>query len=435
MDFGLQVMESLRQRIYSFTAERFALSKCRVGLSDQLEPDATNLAEVLSNLKDRSPNKFRLLNQHLRQVFPNIHEVSVRPSAGDAQHCEIIVYEEDSDDEQDAIPLADSGTGIGQVVAMLYVLVASKHQKTILIDEPQSFLHPGAVRKLFQIFALYPHHQYVVATHLPTVIAASKASTILLVRKETCAQTSFTPIDVNETKELSTILDEVGARLSDVFGADSILWVEGNTERDCFPMILEALTEQKQWGTEFVPVISPDELVGSDADRIVRIYERLSQGKGLLPPAVGFVFDRECRTTKTRDDLERRLGGRVKFLPRRMFENYFLNPKAIAAVANEITGFSEAPITASEIDVWLQQKVQERQYYCQHQGAETATVDSWITHIDGARVLENLFAHFSNQRVSYRKVEHGLELTQWLLANDPGDFKEVASLVQELLKS
>jgi hypothetical protein len=59
MDFGLRVMEMLRQRIYRFTAERFALSKCRIGLSDQLEADATNLAEVLSNLKDRSPNKFR----------------------------------------------------------------------------------------------------------------------------------------------------------------------------------------------------------------------------------------------------------------------------------------------------------------------------------------------------------------------------------------
>jgi AAA domain, putative AbiEii toxin, Type IV TA system len=435
MDFGLQVMESLRQRIYSFTAERFALKKCRVGLSDQLEPDATNLAEVLSNLKDRSPNKFRLLNQHLRQVFPNIHEVSVRPSAGDAQHCEIIVYEEDSDDEQDAIPLADSGTGIGQVVAMLYVLVASKHPKTILIDEPQNFLHPGAVRKLFQIFALYSQHQYVVATHLPTVIAASKASAILLVRKEPGAQTTLTPIDVGETKELSTVLDEVGARLSDVFGADSILWVEGNTERDCFPMILNALTEQKQWGTEFVPVIGPDEFVGSDADRIVRIYERLSQGKGLLPPAVGFIFDRECRSRRIREDLGRRLGGRVKFLPRRMLENYFLNPKAIAAVVNEITGFSEGMITESEIDVWLQQKTQERQYYCKHQGADAANKASWTTEVDGAKVLENLFAHFSNQRVSYKKVEHGTKLTEWLLANDPGDFKEVATLLEKLLGS
>ena len=125
----------------------------------------------------------------------------------------------------------------------------------------------------------------------------------------------------------------------------------------------------------------------------------------------------------------------MNFLPRRMFENDCLNPKAIAAVVNQITGFSEAIITDSEIEVWLKQEIQERQYYCKHQGADAANKASWTTEVDGARVLEDLFAHFSNQRVSYRKVEHGTKLTEWLLANDPGDFKEVATLLEKLLKS
>jgi len=48
------------------------------------------------------------------------------------------------------VPLSESGTGVGQVLAILYVVFTSEYPRTIVIDEPQSFLHPGAVRKLFE---------------------------------------------------------------------------------------------------------------------------------------------------------------------------------------------------------------------------------------------------------------------------------------------
>lgn len=47
--------------------------------------------------------------------------------------------------------LAESDTGIGQVLAILYVVIMAKYNQVIIIDEPQSFLHPGAVRKLIEI--------------------------------------------------------------------------------------------------------------------------------------------------------------------------------------------------------------------------------------------------------------------------------------------
>ena len=33
-------------------------------------------------------------------------------------------------------------------------------------------------------------------------------------------------------------LAEIGKRLSDVFGAENILWVEGQTEEQCYPLII-----------------------------------------------------------------------------------------------------------------------------------------------------------------------------------------------------
>jgi AAA domain, putative AbiEii toxin, Type IV TA system/AAA ATPase domain len=430
-DFGLNVTRTLQGRIYSFRAERFAVESCRLEHDERLRPDASNLAEVLNNLAGKTPKKLRTLNSHLRYVFPQIHEASVRLVKGNSQHGEVIIYDEDSDDEKDAVPLKDSGTGIGQVLAMLYVLVSSKYPQVIIIDEPQSFLHPGAVRKLFEIFEMYPQHQYIVSTHQPFVITASETTSITLVTKARGRESSFTPIDTNETEHLRLCLNEVGARLADVFGADNILWVEGATERDCFPLILKKLKPQKLKGTAFVPVLSADETLGKDADRVIRIYQELSKGRGLLPPAVGFIFDRECRSDKEIADLERYANRTVKFIKRQMYENYLLNAKAIEAVLLSSTGMSKKRISASKIQKWMDQEIKRPEYYC----LKIKERDPWVKYIDGAKLLGRLFAHFSDATLSYenKKVEYGVKLTKWLLENDPKDLEQIAELVQSLL--
>jgi hypothetical protein len=429
-DVGINIFEALKGRLYNFKAERFNVGKSHAGLGRRLEPDARNLPEVLGNLLGETPAKFRLLNQYFKTIFPQIYEVSARNVSGDPQmglSREIIVYEVDSADPEDAFPLSHGGTGLGQVLAMLYVLVESKEPQVIIIDEPQSFLHPGAVRKLFEVLSLYPQHQYIIATHLPYIIHSAKPATITLVTKERGQQSHLQPIDVNETQELSVCFDQVGARLSDAYGADNILWVEGLTERDCFPLILEKYSEQRLMGTEVVPVISVDEVLGKGADRVIGIYRQLSQGKGLRPPAVGFIFDRECRKKEKRDDLERQLGGQVRFIKRRMYENYLLEPKAIAAVLKDLPEVDKRAITTTKIKRWMEKEVKRPNYLCK------VINEPWINIIDGAKILENLFSHFSDQAFIYKKVEHGVKLTKWLLDNDMGDLREVAVLIEGLL--
>jgi hypothetical protein len=430
-DVGAKVLNVLKERLYNFKAERFNVGKYLAGLGRILDSDARNLPEVLGNLLGETPTKFRLLNQHFQTIFPQVYEVSARNVSGEPQQMglsrEIIIYEVESSDPEDAIPLNHGGTGLGQVLAMLYVLIESKQPQVIIIDEPQSFLHPGAVRKLFEIFNLYSQHQYIIATHLPYIIHAAKPTTITLVTKERGQESHLQPIDVNETQELSICFDQVGARLSDAYGADNILWVEGPTERDCFPLILEKYSQRRLMGTEIVPVISVDEVLGKAADRVIGIYRQLSQGKGLRPAAVGFIFDRECRKKEKRDDLERQLDGRVRFLDRRMYENYLLEPKAIAAVLRQLPGVNKRLVTVPKIKRWLEKEVKKSDYLC------NIPDEPWINIIDGAKILVGMFSYFTGQTVAYRKVEHGVKLTGWLLDNNTGDLQEVAVLIEKLL--
>ena len=312
---------------------------------------------------------------------------------------QIIVWPHDPESERDdlAIPLDECGSGIGQVLAILYVVMTSDHPQVILVDEPQSFLHPGAVRKLIEVLKQYPDHQYLFSTHSPSVITAAEPSTITMVRSEG-AESSLRAIDPGSTKDLQAYLSDLGARLSDVFGADNILWVEGRTEETCFPRILRVLGKRPLMGTAILGIIQTGDLQGRDKGRILEIYRRLSGPSTLMPPALGFCLDSECMSDNDKQDLRRASQGLVHFLPRRMYENFLLNPQAVAAVVNRIENFRRPPAREDEVAVLLAAKRAERRFYCR--AAEQIPVD-WISHIDGARVLGEIFAELSENQVAF----------------------------------
>ena len=116
-----------------------------------------------------NPHRFQDLNDRLIAILPQVKRVSVR--AIPSQQVEIVVWSHDPETQREDLvaPLVESGTGIGQVLAILYVVLTSDRPQTIIIDEPQSFLHPGAAGKLMEFLKLHPtRHQFIIATHSST---------------------------------------------------------------------------------------------------------------------------------------------------------------------------------------------------------------------------------------------------------------------------
>ncbi len=374
---------------------------------------------------------FQRLNALVGEIFPEVRQITA-PLTPEGP-VRILVWSIDplSEREDLAVPLSESGTGIGQVLAILYVVLTAERSQTIIIDEPQSFLHPGAVRKLIEILKYYERtrHQYVITTHSPTVITATDPDTLLAVKKEG-AESVVEQVDASETRNQALLLREVGARLSDVFGADDILWVEGPTEGACYPLILERVARRPLLGTKILAVVQTGDFESKHSDTILEIYRRLSEGRGLLPPAIGFIFDREDRDKEARKDLERRSGVKVVFTDRRMYENYLLNPHAIAAVTSEIEGFSEGDVEPEKINQWLEDHRWNPRYFDVRVEENSQTKEMWLREVHGAKVLGDLFRELSEARVVYDKVIHGTALTWWLCDNAPDDLQELARLIE-----
>jgi predicted ATPase len=433
MFLPMQLANVLRGRIYYFKAERLSVAETSIGYDPILAPDASNLAQCLHILQS-NPARFDRLNELVNTIFPDVKQITVgfQPTGT----VRVLVWPIDpiSEREDLAVPLSESGTGIGQVLAILYVVLTSEYPRAIILDEPQSFLHPGAVRKLLDILRHYQRqqHQYVIATHSPTVITASDPQTLLLVRKE-AAESIVDQLDVEESQHQRLFLSEIGARLSDVFGADNILWVEGRTEEQCFPLILSRLAERPLLGTAIIGVVQTGDFESRQSSTILEIYRRLSEGRGLLPPAIGFIFDKEGRSDEERNDLIRQSGGTVFFTPRRMYENYLLNPRAIASLASSIEGFRDGPVTVEEVEGWLQRHSWESKYFAEEIREADRGDELWLQNVHGANVLKDIFEELSDSRATFDKVRHGVALTEWLVEYEPENLAEVVELLERVL--
>lgn len=428
---GYKLFEKFQNRIYRFQAERLNIGICKYeNKADiNLKSNASNLAEVLFILQGKIPGMFAQFNKLVLDILPEIKWISV--VMRDDTNVEILVWNTDNLHRNDlSLPLSSCGSGVSQVLAILYILVSSEEHRTIIIDEPQSFLHPGAAKKLIETIKQFPQHQYFIATHSPEIIASANPSTIIKLQYQDC-ETTASVINPKEIESQNEVLAELGVRLSDVFGADSILWVEGQTEEKCFPLILEKVARTTLMGIKILSVNSTDALLdGKRSDLVLDIYTKLTTVATLFPPAIGFIFDRESKTETKIQELKKK---GVTFLRLPMYENYLLYPEAISVVINEEATWLETPISITQVQEYLNKTKQEKSYLLQGGKREEVSDNNWLSKIHGANILSSLFQELCENKLEFRKTKHSKKLTEWLVENKPDFLSELAEELTNFL--
>lgn len=424
---SMGILNLQRGRTCVFRAERYNVGRIQFGPNTTLNPSANNLAEVLANLQGNPP-RFAELCGLVKTVLPEVQLISTQ--GVEPQEVEIRVWNHDPSTKRAdlAVPLSECGTGLGQVLAILYVVLTSDRPQTIMIDEPQTFLHPGAARTLIEILKDFPQHQFIIATHSPTIVAAANPATVTLVTR-TGGESVITSVDSSSAAEVRVFLSEVGASLGDLFGADNVLWVEGATEEECFALIVEKRLRRKMRATIIKGVRDTGSFEGKHADLVIDVYQRLSGSASLLPPAIGFIFDSENKTSQAKHEITNRSDGRARFIRRRMYENYLLDATAVAEVMNQREGFREVPVTAVEVSTFFDGVQKDKKYF--PQGSDVS--EDWKVSVDGARVLGDVFSTLSQARCSYRKPTDAVLLTEWMIKNSAEELEEITTLLEEVL--
>jgi hypothetical protein len=417
-EVGTVIGKRLSGLIYRFEAERFNKGTCPSGGNSILAPQAANLPEVLGILQG-NPLAFSRYNDRVQEILPQVTHVSVVPENANQTLLVWMSGPYKSGRRDLAFELNECGTGIGQVLAILYVVLTSVTPQVILIDEPQSFLHPGAARKLIEVLKQYPQHQYVIVTHSPTIITSARPETILLLTHDG-NESHIDALDAGDAYQLRKYLDEIGASLADVFGTDGIIWVEGTTEEKCYPLIVEGILKRSLMGKVIKSVIATGDFEGKHAERFFQIYNRLSGAQSLIPPAVAFLFDDEGRSDTQKDELRSLGRQKVHFTKRRMYENHLLDVKAITEVLNTTEGHTKT-VTETEVQAYIDKCVDDPTYF---KPLEKVRGIEWVR---ADQLLKDLF--WAVAELDYRKTNHSVELTQWLVDYAPDKLAEIADMI------
>jgi len=138
--------------------------------------------------------------------------------------------------DKDELPFESLGSGIQQVVKLMWMCKSSEDEfessidkLVICIDEPELHLHPTLQRMFIQHICQSTKAQYLIATHSPTILNASPTETqIFRFWLDDKAKTNVTRIDTNQ--QIFAACADIGCKASDILQANCIVWVEGPSD-------------------------------------------------------------------------------------------------------------------------------------------------------------------------------------------------------------
>lgn len=412
--------------IFYFAAERMRLSRSTFGREEKLDSDASNLAKVLAFLQGERLQLFSRIEKHLADIVPGIEGLSVRPQP---EGFEILTWpEREKRDGRLAFSLADSGTGIAQLVAILTAVV-TEIQSVIIIDEINTFLHPAAIKRLLLLLRTeYSNHQYIISTHSSDVISSADADVLYLVEKAGYSS-NFVSVDRSDAAEVKRAGAILGFSMMDVFGYDHIIWVEGETEEVCFPQILRGFSVDVPSGTVFNRVYNTDPFGKErNAKTVADIYDYVQKRISPILQGYSFGLDREIRDVDYINSVEKKI-GRLKFLPRRCIECYLINDKAIAALLNKF----DIEVSNDEVLKWLMAHGGDGKYGASKFWKGSPYDREWLANVDAAKLISTCISELSQARLHFDKIKHNPLMFSTIMLNDHESIVELKDYIVELI--
>jgi predicted ATPase len=170
---------------------------------------------ILSHLSERK--KFRAIENFVREVTQTEDANVEVPHDRETIHVQM---------GGRTLPLSHLGTGIHQVV-MLAAAATLREDHLVCLEEPEMNLHPALQKQLMKYLQEHTKNQYLISTHSAHLLDTADAAIFRIGLTKGWSRISLAK---NATDHFNICAD-LGYHASDLLQANSVVWVEGPSDR------------------------------------------------------------------------------------------------------------------------------------------------------------------------------------------------------------
>lgn len=259
-DDSIQLENKIVELLTSAVKENVKNDQSKVAkLLDQVNDLANEVKKQIAEELNKTTSR---LQKNLNEVFPE-QNVDIAPQADKIEVDKILAtgtHLNVAGNDGKYYPLANQGSGLQRAFLWSAIealadtgkmksgrsTIESEKPKMLLVEEPESFLHPPAVRlareALYKIAEL-DNWQVMITTHSPIFIDVSKPhTTIIRVEKNEGATKIFSTEKAqfsDKERERLQMIRNCHPTINEFFFANKVILVEGDTEQVTFSQVKE----------------------------------------------------------------------------------------------------------------------------------------------------------------------------------------------------
>ncbi len=147
---------------------------CRPDAHITFLPDGSNLPIVVRNLNKNYHDRYKMWLEHVKTVFPEIHEIDVLE-----QQVDKFLYLNVEYSNGITVPSWLLSDGTLRLLALTLLAYIPSTSQIFLIEEPENGVHPKAIEAVYQSLSSVYECQVLCATHSPLFLGLSKTSHLL----------------------------------------------------------------------------------------------------------------------------------------------------------------------------------------------------------------------------------------------------------------
>ncbi len=223
-----------------------------------------------------------------------------------------------------------------------YIQEQSKVPSIIMIEDPESYLHPQLQKSASEIlYRLSKKNQVIFSTHSPNMIFNFSSRQIKQVVLDEDYYTQ-----VNENTDIDDILDDLGYTANDLMNVSFVFIVEGKQDGNRLPMLLEKYYSEiydEEGMLQRISIIPTNSCTNIKTYANLKYINKLylkdqflmirdSDGKNPKHLVKQLCNYYEVRAREDVDNLPRVTPKNVLVLRYYSFENYFLDPKVMEKI-------------------------------------------------------------------------------------------------------